>query len=71
MLRNPMSCLFWGLLLLLIPDACAIAQPIGDGLECLWEQSAEVSSVRKELSSSKAYTVPRKQVLLEIATATW
>ncbi len=26
---------------------------------------------RGEISSSKDYTVPRKQVLLEIATATW
>ncbi len=51
--------------------AAGMADPGEGKIECFTQQQPEIYVGTEELGSKRQYTVPRKQVLLEMATATW
>ena len=58
-------------LLLFVPCATGWADSDPGELECLPEQPSQIYLEGDELSSKGSPGVPRNQILLEIATATW
>ncbi|UCB52454.1 MAG: hypothetical protein JSV10_10835 [Candidatus Zixiibacteriota bacterium] len=58
-------------ILLLLPGATALADQGPDDIQCLPEGHSLIEVQGDESVSDRRYTVPRKQVLMEEATATW
>jgi hypothetical protein len=60
-----------GALFLLLLGARVLADSSSVRIECLTEQTPQVLPGGKDPALAGKYSVPRKQVLLEITTATW
>ncbi len=59
-----------GLFLLLL-TASGMADSGQGKIECFTQQQPEIYMGSEDLGSKRQYSIPRKQVLLEMATATW
>jgi hypothetical protein len=68
MLRKQMTYLVLAALFLLVLDAGVLADSQQDKMECLPEQPSLISPESGDLDLQDRYGIPRKQVLLEIAT---
>ena len=56
---------------LLFLTAAGMADSGQGKIECFTQQQPEIYMGTEDLGSERQYSVPRKQVLLEIGTATW
>ncbi|NIN01837.1 MAG: hypothetical protein GTO24_28180 [candidate division Zixibacteria bacterium] len=71
MSKKQMICLALVALFLFVLGAHVRADSSQYELECLPEQPSLISPERGDSFSGNRYGIPRKQVLLEITTATW
>jgi hypothetical protein len=69
-MRRVIIC-FFVLLFFFLLGASVLADEIPEGVRCLPEQPPEAYGEDEALISGDRYGVPRKQVLVEIATGTW